>query len=217
MGPVTDVMAFAEAYAAAREATALVSMLECPSYRRRNRAGPGADFDHTPLGVVTHDDPGGIAGQTLRRSGRNAHAALEHGLPRLVGVNQDGGSDVHHDLVTLSRGAGIDALVERGLREQREGVGLLLLHRWRVSLGRLRAATLVYALPRRLQRLQEHGADLRGQPPTEPDRTVFVLIHVQGASSVVTSGFLSLGLTVHPAPAPHDPLHVVSRAGAAHR
>ena len=92
---------------------------------------------------MAHDDPRCIAGQTLRRSGRNAHAALERGLPSLVRVGQDGGVDVHNDLVTLSRGAGIDALVERGLGERRQCVGLLLLHRRRVGVGRRFMAPLI--------------------------------------------------------------------------
>jgi pyrimidine deaminase RibD-like protein len=91
-------MALAEAPAAAGEATALVTMLKRAAQRWRDRACSRADFDQTPPVVVAHDDPGCVAGQTLRRSGRNAHAALEHGLPSLVGVDQDGGVDVHNDL-----------------------------------------------------------------------------------------------------------------------
>jgi hypothetical protein len=209
-------MALAEPHTAAREATALITILERPSYRRRNRACPGANLDHTPVGVVAHDDPGCIAGQTLRRSGRNAHTALEHRLPGLVGVDQDGGVDVHNDLVALSRGAGIDASVERGLGEQRQCVGLLLLHRRHSGVGRLLTSPPILALPSRLQRLQEQGTHLRGQPPSDPYRTVFVLIQVQRASSVVANGLLSLGLAVHPAPATHDSLDVFGGAGAAH-
>jgi hypothetical protein len=107
--------------------------------------------------------------------------------------------------------------VERGLCEQRQCVGLLLLHRRRVGIGRHLMAPLIQVLTRRLQRLQEHGTHLRRQPPSDPDRTVFVLIHVKCTSRVMTSGFLSLGLAVHPAPATHDPLHVFGGAGAAHR
>ena len=121
----------------------MVTILERPSYRRRNRACPGADVGYTPLGVVAHDDPGRVAGQTLRRSGRNAHAVLEHRLPGLIGVDKDGGVNVHNDLVALSRDTGIDALVERGLGEQRQCVGLLLLHRRRVGVGRLLTPPLV--------------------------------------------------------------------------
>src|SRR5262245_43244066 len=45
VGPVTDVMALAEANPAAREATAAVAMVERAPYRRRDRAGAGRDLD----------------------------------------------------------------------------------------------------------------------------------------------------------------------------
>ena len=129
------------------------------------------------------------------------------GLPGLVGVHQDGGVDVQNDLVPLSRGAGIDALVERGLGEQRQCVGLLLLHRRRVGVGLRLMTPLIQVLTRRLQRLQgARRPPPRRQPPSDPDRAVFVLIHVQRTSRVMTSGFLSLEPAVHPAPATHDPL-----------
>ena len=42
-------------------------------------------------------------------------AALEHGLAGRVGIRQHGSIDVDDDLVSLTRRAGIDAVVERGL------------------------------------------------------------------------------------------------------
>src|SRR3989442_7966943 len=57
IGPVTDVMALAEANPAAREATAAVAMVERAPYRRWNRARTRADFDDTPGRVVSHHHP----------------------------------------------------------------------------------------------------------------------------------------------------------------
>ena len=56
-------------------------------------------------------------------------AALEDGLAGRVGIRQDGSIDVDDDLVSLARRLGIQALVERGLGQQRQRVRLLLGHR----------------------------------------------------------------------------------------
>jgi hypothetical protein len=80
---------------------------------------------------VSHQHPTRVAGQALRRSRGNACAVLEDGLAGLLRVGEDGGIDVDHYLVALGRRAGIDAVVQRRLREQGEGVRLLLDHRRR--------------------------------------------------------------------------------------
>jgi hypothetical protein len=157
-----DVMPLAEAGTAAREATAAIPVVERSTDRRWNRAGASADLGHVPVRVVTHDDPGRVAGQPPRRSGRNADAVFELRLPELAGVGQDGGVDVDHHLVALPRGAGIDAVVERGLGEQRERVGLLLRHRRRVFSRDLLASLLVEGLPRRIECLHEQGPNFWG-------------------------------------------------------
>src|SRR3989442_3889050 len=74
VGPVADVMALAEAHAAAREATAMGTILERPSYRRPNRPCPGADAGYTPPCVLAHDDRPPVPGQKLRSSGRDPQA-----------------------------------------------------------------------------------------------------------------------------------------------
>jgi hypothetical protein len=61
----------------------------------------------------------------------------------LVGIGQHDGIHVHHNLVAFSRRAGIDAVMERGLGKQGQGIGLLLLERQRVGLRRLNAPPLV--------------------------------------------------------------------------
>jgi hypothetical protein len=108
VGPVTDVVALAEAHAAARKAAAAVARVKRPPQRRGNRARPGADLHDPAVGIVSHDDPAGIARQALGRSSWNAHAILEDGLARRLGVRQHVGIDVDHDLKALPRGAGIE-------------------------------------------------------------------------------------------------------------
>ena len=99
--PVIDMMALPKAHATPREAATTVAVGERPSQRRRDRARPGADFDHAAVGVVSHDDPAGVARQTLRRSSWNACTVLEDGLACRVGVRQDVRIDVDHDLEAL--------------------------------------------------------------------------------------------------------------------
>src|SRR6266850_163222 len=161
-------------------------------------------------------NPGRVAGQPLRRSGRNAHAVFELRLAGLTGVGQDGGVDMDYHLVALPGGARIDAVVERGLGEQREGVGLLLRHRRCVSLWRLLASPLVEGLPRGIECLHEHGANLRGESSPDLHHTVFVLIHMQRPADVLASGLLSFGLGVHAPPSSHDALDMLGGAGAPH-
>ena len=51
---------------------------------------------------------------------------LEDGLAGLIRVRQRRGIDMDHHLVPLSRGSGIELMVERALGEQRQRVRLLL-------------------------------------------------------------------------------------------
>src|SRR5262249_42693768 len=115
LGPVMDVVRLPDAYAATREATPAVPAVQRPPESRGNRTGPGADLCHTPVRVMTHYDARGVAGQALRRSSWNAQAVLEHGLPRLGRVGQDGGIHVDDHLIALAQDAGIDAVMKRGL------------------------------------------------------------------------------------------------------
>ena len=72
LGPVTDVMALAEAEPAAREAAAAVSVMERPPKRRRDRPGPGSDFHNAAVPAVLHHHPARIARQAPRRFRGNA-------------------------------------------------------------------------------------------------------------------------------------------------
>ena len=45
---------------------------------------------------------------------------------------------MHHDLIALARGAGVDPVVERRLSDQHRGVGLLLRERSRFRESRVR-------------------------------------------------------------------------------
>src|SRR5881296_2330386 len=108
IGPVTDVMALAEANPAAREAAAAVAMVERAPYRRWNRARTRADFDDTAVRVVSHHHPACVARDAPRRFCGNARAVFEEGLAGLIGVGKDRRIDVDDDLVALARSAGID-------------------------------------------------------------------------------------------------------------
>jgi hypothetical protein len=123
---------------------------------------------------------------------------------------------VNHHLIAFARGAGIDTVVERGLREQPERVRLLLLHRRHVGFQVLVASPLVQHLARSDERLHEEDADLRGQAPADRHRTVFVLIHVERAAGILARGLLGLGLGVHPAPTAYDAFDVLGSARATH-
>jgi len=80
--------------------------------------------------VVAHHHPACVARQALGRFRGNARAVLEHGLARLIRIGQHLGIHVDHDLIALARGAGIE-VVEGRLREQGQGIGLLLGQRGR--------------------------------------------------------------------------------------
>jgi len=79
---------------------------------------------------VTHHHPARVAREALGRVRGNARAVLEHRLPRRIRIGQHLGIDVDHHLVTLARGAGIEVVKGR-LREQGQGIGLLLGQRGR--------------------------------------------------------------------------------------
>ena len=126
MGPVTDVMSLSEPDPAAREPAAAVAVMERPPEGRRDRARPGSDLHDMAVPAVLHHHAARVARQALGRSRGNARAVLEDGLAWLIGACEDFGIDVDHYLVALCRGAGVDAVVESSLREQRQRVRLLL-------------------------------------------------------------------------------------------
>src|SRR5206468_2622764 len=117
IGPVTDVMTLAEANPAAREATGAVAMVERAPYRRWNRARTRADFDSAAVPAVLHHHQARVARDAPRRFRGNARAVFEEGLAGLIGVGKDRRIDVDDNLVALSRGAGIEAVVQGRLGE----------------------------------------------------------------------------------------------------
>ena len=147
-----DVVPLSEAGAAAREATAAIPVVERSTDRRWNRSSAGTHLGQAPVRLVTHDNPGRVAGQPLRRSGRNAHAVFELRLPGLIGVSQHGGVDMDYHLVALTRGAGIEHVMERRLREKGQRVRLLLGEGWRILHAVLTGDPAVDRLARGLQR-----------------------------------------------------------------
>ena len=139
------------------------------------------------------------------------------------------------ELVALAGSAGIHAVVEGGLRDEREGVGLPLGHGWfvgrispvgpigsvgRVGRGRFRGnalgmSPLIQRVACRVERPHEQGAHLRAEPATDDDHPVFIVIHVQGAHGVPAGGLAGFRVAVDPAPAPDDALDVLGGAGLA--
>ena len=132
MCPVTDVMTLPEANSAAREATAVVSMVKRAPKRRRNRPGPRGDLYDPAIPAVLHHHPACVAREAPGRFRGNVRAVLEDRLAGRIRVRERRGIDVDHDLVSLSRRARIDTVMERRLRQQRERVRLLLRHRRRI-------------------------------------------------------------------------------------
>jgi len=76
--PVANVVALAEAGAAAGEAAAAVAVLERTAERGWNGACAGADLDHSTVVVVAHDHTGRVARQTTGRLCGNVCAPFEH-------------------------------------------------------------------------------------------------------------------------------------------
>ncbi len=65
--PVPDVMPLAQREPAAREAAAVVPVVQRAPQRRGNRPGPGADLDDVAVWIVLHHHPAGVARQAPRR------------------------------------------------------------------------------------------------------------------------------------------------------
>ncbi len=103
------------------------------------------------------------------------------------------------------------------LREQGEGVRLLLLHRRRVGVRFAPPPLLVQRFAGGGERLHEQSTHLGGQPPLDPDSAGAVRIHVQRPARVLESRLPGLGLVVHSSPAAHDPRDMLGRSGPAHR
>jgi hypothetical protein len=111
--------------------------------------------------------------------------------------------------------------MERRFGEESERVCLLLFEgkRFRGNVARIGEGLtllLIHSLACSGQRLQEHRARLRRQPPADDHHAVFVLMHAECATVMTLSGFARLGDTVHTAPAADDALDVAGGAGAAH-
>ena len=149
-------------------------------------------------------------------------AVLEHGLTGLVGIGQHRVVDVDDHLIAVGGDGVLEAVVKRGGREKRQGVGALLGRRGRIAQRVARPgerdgeSALVQRLARGVQGLDEQRAHLGLEPAAEHHRAVVVVEYVQGPVLMAELGLVRLGLAVHPAPAAHDALHVRGGASAAH-
>jgi hypothetical protein len=129
-----------------------------------------------------------------------------------------------HHLVVLGRRARIDAVVERGLGEELQGVGLLLSHRRRFrgnvrgrSIHAPRVLPLVQGLTSRRQGFQEERARLGRQASADRHGAVFGRIHVEGPAGVLPGGLVPFCLAIHASPPADDALDMLGGAGAADR
>src|SRR5436309_1275342 len=82
--PVAEVMPLGEVKATAREAAALVPMVERSPQGGGNRPGPRPDLQQTAIAVVAHHHPAGVARQALGRFRGDVSTPLEDGLARLL-------------------------------------------------------------------------------------------------------------------------------------
>jgi len=107
-------------------------MMQRAPQRRRNGSRPSTDFDDPAIRIVSHHDATRVTRQTPGCFRANVRAVVEDRLTGRIGVRQHGRVDVNHDLVTLARGAGIDAVVERRFGDKGQRIRLLLRHRGRL-------------------------------------------------------------------------------------
>ena len=118
-------------------------------------------------------------------------------------------------------------MVQRGLRQKLQRVGLLLGHRrrfrgrrlWafprRPRPGRSRLLPPIQGLTRRRQRFQQERPGLRRQATADRDGTVLGGIHVESTAGVLPGRLVLLCLAIHAAPATDDALDMLGGAGAA--
>jgi hypothetical protein len=157
----------------------------CPSPLRADHIGFAdyllfVDGNHeAPVLILPHHNPAGVARQALRCFRGNVDPPFENGLAGLLWVGQHWGVDMHHHLVALAWRAGIDPVVQRRLREQGQGVRLLLRLR-RTIQGR------VGRLGRRLLALHPVFRT-RWEPPGRP-LSVRAMIFAAGARGRLSPG-----------------------------
>jgi hypothetical protein len=140
--------------------------------------------------VMAHHHPAGVAGQALGRFRGNVSTPFEDRLPRLLRIRQHLGIDMDHHLVALAWSAGIEAVMQRCLREQGQRIGLLLgdRDRFRGDLvgscieGCPLPAPLIQALPGRKQGLLEQRSHLGLESSSDDHHAVLGLIHMQGSA-----------------------------------
>ncbi|HUF91848.1 MAG TPA: hypothetical protein VMR23_05680 [Candidatus Limnocylindria bacterium] len=162
--------------------------------------------------VVPHHHPARIARQAPGRFRGNARAVLEDRLAGLIRVREHRGIDMDDDLVALARRAGIEPVMQRSFREQRQRIRLLLSDGGAI----LDADLPAHRLAGGFQRPHDQRPHFGCQPAPQHDHTVLILIHVECAALVPPRVRVRLGLAVHAAPAPHDALDVLGRAGPPH-
>ena len=185
----------------------------------RDSTSAGAYLHCAAILVVSHHHPAGVAGEALRRSRGNVAHLFELGLAESLRIRQHGGVDVNHDLVALARRPGVELMVQGGLGEQGQGIGLLL-HPGRSIDGLASWAwprSLIEGLAGGIERSGEQSTRFRSQATTDYHRAVVVPIDLEHAALVLVSGLTDLGIPVHLTPSPYDVLHVHCTPAPPHR
>ena len=114
---MAHVMSLAQREPAAREAALVIPMVQRAPQRRGNGPRPHPDLHDAPVLIVSHHHAARVARQAPRRFRGDVDPLFEHGLDGLLRVRQRRRVDVNHHLVPLARGAGIEPVMQRRLRE----------------------------------------------------------------------------------------------------
>ena len=108
-------------------------------------------------------------------------------------------------------------MLQRRLGDDPHRVGLLLAVQRRITLRVVDPRLGVEAVSRRVQRLDQDGANLGREPTSHDDHAVCVLIHLQGAAAMPGRDLPVLGGAIDVAPAADESLDMGGGAGLAER
>jgi len=92
------------AITAARKPTASVARLQRPPQRRRQRAGFTTDIEWIARDILGDVQQAAVASDAANRVRRQSLAIIEFAAAVAVVVSERFRGNVHHDLITVSRG-----------------------------------------------------------------------------------------------------------------
>ena len=115
--------------------------------------------------------------------------------------------DVEHDLIAIGALARIELVRERGLRDELERLSLAMFEPSFAVLA-------IDALGSRLERLEEHRADIRRELAAHDDHAVPVLVDGKLGAGLLFPRVRFFGIEVDLAPRANDSLDLTRRAAA---